>query len=116
MPSTMTRVAILLAVSTLAACTNPEVPQGYEGYIYNKPLLFGKMEFREALRGPATTGASWRLYTENVDMRRQVMRTTSSVSVVRTLVATGGGAAAGATYGSVATAGVVVVSLVVVRS
>jgi regulator of protease activity HflC (stomatin/prohibitin superfamily) len=27
------------------------------------------MEFREALRGPATTGASWRLYSENVDMR-----------------------------------------------
>jgi len=27
------------------------------------------MEFRESLRGPATTGVSWRLYTENVDMR-----------------------------------------------
>src|SRR3989442_12111346 len=53
----------------VAACTNPEVQQGFEGYIYNEPLLFGKMEFREALRGPATTGVSWRLYTENVDMR-----------------------------------------------
>jgi regulator of protease activity HflC (stomatin/prohibitin superfamily) len=27
------------------------------------------MEYRESLRGPATTGVSWRLYTENVDMR-----------------------------------------------
>jgi regulator of protease activity HflC (stomatin/prohibitin superfamily) len=59
----------ILALTLAAACTNPEVPQGYEGYIYNEPLLFGKMEFRQALRGPATTGASWRLYTENVDMR-----------------------------------------------
>jgi regulator of protease activity HflC (stomatin/prohibitin superfamily) len=64
--NTIIRVAIVLA---LTACTNPEVPQGFEGYIHNKPLVFGKMEFREALRGPATTGVSWRLYTENVDMR-----------------------------------------------
>jgi regulator of protease activity HflC (stomatin/prohibitin superfamily) len=58
--------AILLAV---AACTNPDVPQGHEGYIYNKPLVFGRMEYRDSLRGPATTGVSWRLYTINVDMR-----------------------------------------------
>jgi len=53
----------------LAGCTNPEVPQGFEGYIYRQPLLLGKMEYRESLRGPATTGVAWRLYTENVDMR-----------------------------------------------
>src|SRR5262245_36208009 len=27
------------------------------------------MEYRESLRGPATTGVSWRLFSENVDMR-----------------------------------------------
>jgi regulator of protease activity HflC (stomatin/prohibitin superfamily) len=61
------------AVCTLAlgsaACTNPEVPQGHEGYIYHQPLLFGSMEWRDSLRGPATTGVSWRLFTTNVDMR-----------------------------------------------
>ncbi|HSK03478.1 MAG TPA: SPFH domain-containing protein [Kofleriaceae bacterium] len=62
-----TAVASTLAFG--AACTNPDVPQGHEGYIYNQPLLFGKMEFRTALRGPATTGVSWRLFTHNVDMR-----------------------------------------------
>src|SRR4029077_11102820 len=67
--TTMRNYLPMIAVILAAACTNPEVPQGYEGYIYNEPLLFGKMEFREALRGPATTGVSWRLYTENVDMR-----------------------------------------------
>ena len=59
----------LILLLALAACTNPDVPQGFEGYIYNTPLLFGKMEYRDSLRGPATTGVSWRLYTINVDMR-----------------------------------------------
>lgn len=58
-----------LPALSVAACTNPDVPEGHEGYIYQRPLLFGKMEWRESLRGPATTGVSWRLYTENVDMR-----------------------------------------------
>ncbi len=52
-----------------AGCTNPEVDQGHEGYIYYVPLVFGRMEFRQPLRGPATTGIAWRLYSENVDMR-----------------------------------------------
>lgn len=67
--STKTIIRALLPLVAAAACTNPDVPQGHEGYVYNRPLLFGKMEFREALRGPATTGVSWRLYTENIDMR-----------------------------------------------
>jgi regulator of protease activity HflC (stomatin/prohibitin superfamily) len=65
----MRTLLVLVATAGVAACTNPEVPQGHEGYIHHKPLLVGKMEFRESLRGPATTGLSWRLYTENVDMR-----------------------------------------------
>jgi regulator of protease activity HflC (stomatin/prohibitin superfamily) len=60
-------VSILLAAA--AGCTNPEVPQGHEGYVYHVPLVFGEMEYRQSLRGPATTGISWRLYSENVDMR-----------------------------------------------
>jgi regulator of protease activity HflC (stomatin/prohibitin superfamily) len=59
----------VLVLMVAAACTNPEVPQGHEGYIYHRPLLFGQLEYRQSLRGPATTGVSWRLYTENVDMR-----------------------------------------------
>jgi regulator of protease activity HflC (stomatin/prohibitin superfamily) len=61
--------AIALGLVAVTACTNPDVPQGHEGYIYNQPLLFGTMEYRESLRGPATTGVSWRLFTTNVDMR-----------------------------------------------
>jgi regulator of protease activity HflC (stomatin/prohibitin superfamily) len=63
------KILVVLALVLGAGCTNPEVPQGYEGYVYKRPVIFGKMEFRESLRGPATTGVSWRLYTVNVDMR-----------------------------------------------
>jgi len=61
----------ILGASALgaSACTNPEVPAGHEGYVYYTPLLFGKMEFRESLPGPATTGVSWRLSSINIDMR-----------------------------------------------
>jgi len=51
------------------AAPTPRSNQGEEGYVYHLPLVFGQMEFRQALRGPATTGLSWRLFTENVDMR-----------------------------------------------
>ena len=61
---------LALALAGLgSACTNPEVPQGHEGYVYHVPLMFGSMEYRESLRGPASTGVSWRLYVESVDMR-----------------------------------------------
>ncbi len=66
----ITNLVLVAAVAlSAAACTNPDVPQGFEGYVYRKPLMFGKMEFVKDLRGPATTGVSWRLYTINVDMR-----------------------------------------------
>lgn len=62
-------LGFVLAVAAACGCTNPEVPQGHEGYVYHVPLLFGSMEYRETLRGPASTGISWRLYVESVDMR-----------------------------------------------
>ncbi len=59
----------LALAGSSSGCTNPEVPQGHEGYVYNVPLMFGEMEYRETLRGPASTGISWRLYVDTVDMR-----------------------------------------------
>jgi len=69
---TRTRIITILFVASLglsAACTNPEVPAGHEGYVFYKPLIFSKMEHRQSLRGPASTGVSWRLYSTNIDMR-----------------------------------------------
>ncbi len=67
----MKRLLLLgsIAIAGLSACSNPDVPAGHEGYIYYTPMLFGQMEYRESLPGPATTGVSWRLSTINVDMR-----------------------------------------------
>ncbi len=69
----MKRLLLLASIGMGAlgasACTNPEVPAGHEGYVYYTPLLFGQMEFRESLPGPATTGISWRLSSINIDMR-----------------------------------------------
>lgn len=64
----------VLALAALGACTNPDVPAGHEGYIHHVPLIFGKMEYRESLAGPASTSVSWRLYTINIDMRENTYR------------------------------------------
>lgn len=63
------RNLFVLAALGLAACTNPQTPAGFEGYVYHVPLAFGESEYRSTLVGPASTGLSWRLYVENVDMR-----------------------------------------------
>lgn len=66
---TIKALMLSLAIASGVACTNPETPQGYEGYIYYVPLIFGKMEYRDFQRGAATTGISWRLFVENIDMQ-----------------------------------------------
>lgn len=63
-------VALLASMSWVSVgCTHPETPAGHEGYIFHKPLIFGKAEYRKTLTGPSSTGLSWRLYAINVDMR-----------------------------------------------
>ncbi len=64
-------LAALAGSVALSACTNPEVPAGHEGYIHHVPLIFGKMEYRKSLQGPASTGVSWRLFTKNIDMQEK---------------------------------------------
>ena len=65
----MKQFIALTIVLGLGACTNPDTPEGHEGYVFHRPLLFGKMEHRESQVGPASTGVSWRLYVTNIDMR-----------------------------------------------
>ena len=68
MPGTSKRWLPLAALG-LSACTNPQTPAGFEGYVYHVPMIFGESEYRSTLVGPSSTGLSWRLYVENVDMR-----------------------------------------------
>ena len=66
----MTRILLAaLAALALGACSNPETPAGFEGYVFHVPMTFGKMAYRGTLQGPSSTGLSWRLYVENIDMR-----------------------------------------------
>ena len=71
MRARLTTTVLLLAAlaAGTSACTNPDVPEGHEGYIYRVPLWFGQMTYVKTLRGPASTGVSWRLYSKNVNMR-----------------------------------------------
>jgi regulator of protease activity HflC (stomatin/prohibitin superfamily) len=62
-------IAAIAAAAALSACTHPRTPEGHEGYVYHIPLMFGKTEFRDTMRGPDSTGVSWRLYVTNIDMR-----------------------------------------------
>jgi regulator of protease activity HflC (stomatin/prohibitin superfamily) len=59
----------LVTLLVAGACTNPSTPAGHEGYVYHVPLIFGKMKFEKAMKGPASTGVSWRLFVTNIDMR-----------------------------------------------
>ncbi|MCC6999066.1 MAG: hypothetical protein IT370_30920 [Deltaproteobacteria bacterium] len=69
--TTLLALIVALGALTGAGCTNPETPAGFEGYVFHKPLLLGKMEYRKTIKGPGSTGVSWRLYVQNIDMRAQ---------------------------------------------
>ena len=65
-------VGLLLIVSGGAAfvgCNNPYTQAGFEGYVHEKPISFGKGGFIGTMTGPGRYGLSWRTYVTNVDMR-----------------------------------------------
>lgn len=50
--------------------SNPSVPAGHEGYVYEKPRLFGQGGFKDSVTGPANYGISInRNRVINIDMR-----------------------------------------------
>ncbi|MGY0216208.1 prohibitin family protein [Endozoicomonadaceae bacterium StTr2] len=60
----------IFASLTLTACTNPNTPAGHEGYVYEKPRIFGAGGYRDTLTGPGNYGVSlWRNQVINIDMR-----------------------------------------------
>jgi regulator of protease activity HflC (stomatin/prohibitin superfamily) len=62
----------LPAIFLLVGCTNPSTPAGHEGYVKERPRIFGKGGFKGALKGPANFGVSlWRNEVINVDFRPQ---------------------------------------------
>jgi regulator of protease activity HflC (stomatin/prohibitin superfamily) len=55
---------------SLTACTNPSTPAGQEGYVFEKPRVFGEGGFQGSMVGPANFGMSLlRNEVINIDMR-----------------------------------------------
>ncbi len=50
--------------------TNPYTPEGHEGYVFEKPRVWGNGGFKGRVKGPGNFGVSlWRNRTINVDFR-----------------------------------------------
>jgi len=66
---------LVLALAALAAalgCSNPYTPAGYEGYVFERPRVFGKGGFQGAVTGPGNFGMSLlRNEVINIDVRPQ---------------------------------------------
>lgn len=57
-------------ITLLIGCSNPFTPAGYEGYVYEKPRIFGKGGFQGVVTGPGNFGVSiWRNRAVNIDKR-----------------------------------------------
>ncbi|WP_254911187.1 hypothetical protein [Pseudoalteromonas sp. A601] len=68
----LTKGAILAGavLGSLTACTNPSTPAGQEGYVYEKPRVFGEGGYQGSMVGPANFGMSLlRNEVINIDMR-----------------------------------------------
>ena len=62
-------LVLLLIVFTLFS-SNPSVPAGHEGYVYEEPRLFGQGGFKDSVTGPSNYGISLnRNRVLNIDMR-----------------------------------------------
>lgn len=59
----------VVCLGAVSACTNQTTPEGFEGYIVHRPLVFGEAYHVGNQTGPTSTGMVWRQYVANVDMR-----------------------------------------------
>lgn len=81
-------IAAALALACISAVivleqlvTNPFVPAGHVGYIYEEPRFFGSGGFRDTVEGPTSYGASaFRLSTTNVDVRPRAKSETITIA------------------------------------
>lgn len=60
---------LLCLTVLLGACSNQTTPEGFQGYLYHQPLIFGEAYFVGDQTGPTSTGVVWRQFLQNVDVR-----------------------------------------------
>jgi hypothetical protein len=62
--------AVLVIGGLILLSSNPITPAGHEGFVYERPRLFGKGGFRGIIKGPGSHGLSlWRNEVINIDVR-----------------------------------------------
>jgi regulator of protease activity HflC (stomatin/prohibitin superfamily) len=65
-------LAVAVAAIGAVGCSNPYTPAGHEGYVYERPRIFGKGGFQGAVPGPGNFGVSLlRNEVINIDIRPQ---------------------------------------------
>lgn len=61
---------LVLGLLVLTGCSNPYTPAGHEGYVFERPRIFGKGGFRGRVDGPGNYGVSlFRNEVINIDIR-----------------------------------------------
>jgi regulator of protease activity HflC (stomatin/prohibitin superfamily) len=66
------RLGWIALLGVLAGCSNPYTPAGFEGYVFERPRVFGKGGFRGIVTGPGNYGVSlFRNQVLNIDVRPQ---------------------------------------------
>lgn len=66
----LTVALVLLLIIFTTFSSNPAVPAGHEGYVYEEPRLFGQGGFKDSVIGPSNYGISLsRNRVINIDMR-----------------------------------------------
>jgi regulator of protease activity HflC (stomatin/prohibitin superfamily) len=65
-------LGVLIVLGAVALHTNPYVPPGHEGYVYERPRIFGNGGFQGTVEGPGNFGLSlFRNEAIAIDMRPQ---------------------------------------------
>jgi len=60
----------MVVTSGCGGCRNDAVPAGHEGYQVNKPYFIGSHSYVKTIKGPKSTGLTWRDFVDPVvDMR-----------------------------------------------
>ena len=73
-------VTLALLVGCMIGCSNPYTPAGHEGYVFERPRVFGKGGFRGVINGPGNYGVSaFRNQVVNIDLRPQTYSETFKI-------------------------------------
>ena len=73
-------VTLAILAACMIGCSNPYTPAGHEGYVFERPRVFGKGGYRGVIKGPGNFGVSaFRNEVINIDLRPQTYSETFKI-------------------------------------